>query len=451
MTILPKNADDKVRRYFEYYSQRLQGQPVEEIAQALGFWWPEHPSREPSDLYADLKSDGFPVCEVCGETPASIGHCGELEGKEKLSLLTEDDLPKLARRRLEDLRDEGLSVKDQVSGAMQKQGVATTTGKRAERSIITSKAVKDAKPLRLPDGRTAWVSLHPWEERRYRAPRVMVEPSKSDRAILAALTILDAEPVDQVRVPLIYHLRKMMFQTGINQSRLEELARTAQKDRRLEDLKVSDFINATEIEFHRALLTHYRRRSDFDDLPDEERTALLQRLCGFVNELLEAARKLQAFLEFGSKRGLPTKLVEDIERCLLAAELKDALGLSYREVGMTFGVPLHQDYYALKGYNKRDVELVKRGRNLYKQLLGDEVLYERHLEAVKPALKRSYAKFHEAIRAEDVEYGAKLIVELEAEQDGFLSVVLSKPSSKMRDMGVRFSTTRPSEDLRENQ
>lgn len=39
--------------------------------------------RKLAALYKRLANDGFPVCEVCGETPAQPEHCKELEGKRK--------------------------------------------------------------------------------------------------------------------------------------------------------------------------------------------------------------------------------------------------------------------------------------------------------------------------------------------------------------------------------
>lgn len=122
----------------------------------------------------------------------------------------------------------------------------------------------------------------------------------------------------------------------------------------------------------------------------------LQRLCGHINDLLEAARKVQAFLEHGN---LPKKRAENPQRWILAAELHDALGLTYREVGEALGAHMNSDYYAIKGTNKKAADMVKKGRELLLQVLKDEAFYRTHLAAVKPALERWHSRLKEALDA----------------------------------------------------
>lgn len=71
---IQKGPDSRVLKYLQFYQKRLDGRPEVEIAAALE-------AGSPTDLYAEPKNYGFPVCEVCGATPARGSHCGAAEKK----------------------------------------------------------------------------------------------------------------------------------------------------------------------------------------------------------------------------------------------------------------------------------------------------------------------------------------------------------------------------------
>ncbi len=77
----------------------------------------------------------------------------------------------------------------------------------------------------------------------------------------------------------------------------------------------------------------------FDDLPHQQRTILVVEACVQTNELLEALRKLVAFLEHGriSYRGPAATKVASKD--VAAAVLRDVDGLTNREIGERLGVP----------------------------------------------------------------------------------------------------------------
>jgi len=77
-----KEPDKRIQRYLVWYDKRLQGQPEDQILrefEALGFG--EFGS--PEILHQQLAADGFPVCRVCGATPARTDHCSKSEEKRK--------------------------------------------------------------------------------------------------------------------------------------------------------------------------------------------------------------------------------------------------------------------------------------------------------------------------------------------------------------------------------
>lgn len=76
MKSLGQEPDKRVLRYLKFYDLRLKGTPEGQVVKSLGF-------DSPSELYVQLRKDGFPVCEVCGETPTHPGHCEKPAGKRK--------------------------------------------------------------------------------------------------------------------------------------------------------------------------------------------------------------------------------------------------------------------------------------------------------------------------------------------------------------------------------
>ena len=60
--------DERVHRFVQFYGWKIKEVPEHSIARDLG-------QESPKALYHILSSDGFPVCPVCGATPAGPGHC----------------------------------------------------------------------------------------------------------------------------------------------------------------------------------------------------------------------------------------------------------------------------------------------------------------------------------------------------------------------------------------
>jgi hypothetical protein len=74
MASIPSKPDDRVLRFVKFYGKRIQGRAEDQIARDLDFG-------SPVALYQKLSQDGFPVCPVCGETPARPNHCAKIKGR----------------------------------------------------------------------------------------------------------------------------------------------------------------------------------------------------------------------------------------------------------------------------------------------------------------------------------------------------------------------------------
>ncbi len=128
------------------------------------------------------------------------------------------------------------------------------------------------------------------------------------------------------------------------------------------------------LDYPMALLSE--RRPGFDDLPYQEQLALLEGICDRVFEFLEALRKLVSFLEFGAfdpakgKAALPNRTVQNADRYIKAAVLRDVEGLTHPAIAEEMNVPLPRNYE-----HKKDIEAVRdlyeKGRTILERALGE--------------------------------------------------------------------------------
>jgi NADH dehydrogenase/NADH:ubiquinone oxidoreductase subunit G len=93
--------------------------------------------------------------------------------------------------------------------------------------------------------------------------------------------------------------------------------------------------------------------------------------CRRVNALLEASRQLGAFLEYGASDKDLRAPLEEVERYVRAAELKDVEGLSDRKIGEILGIePAPSDEIRRQNSNVRHA--VKQGKRLFTDAWGEE-------------------------------------------------------------------------------
>ncbi|MEW6635871.1 MAG: hypothetical protein AB1425_03560 [Actinomycetota bacterium] len=231
-------------------------------------------------------------------------------------------------------------------------------------------------PVRLGDsGQTVWIRLDGPRspERGYREILVSEEPLRTDRAILAAMTVLEGRTLD------VGLLRKVLPEiTPLRGESVWDRWTKAISGRRIRGA-------LQKLRHHQALdyvlmLLRYHRPG-FDDLPPEDRAALIAGLCSHVNDFLASLRKLVAFLEYGSPSRGTVAATRVAARDVKAAVLKDVDGLTYREIAKELGVPLPADF-SHKGDLPTVRKMVGRGRKVMEQALGAEG-WRTHTEAMK--------------------------------------------------------------------
>ena len=208
-------------------------------------------------------------------------------------------------------------------------------------------------------------------KRGYKEVRVSDRPLRTDEAVLAALTVLEGKQVEPREV------REALDASGIDL----DISLTGQYFER-RDLPAPLPIRLLEFVF---LLLRYHR-PDFDDLPREEKLDLIERTCVHINECTDAARKLTAFLEYGTPGKRHRGVARTADRDVRAAVRRDVDGWTYRRIGEELGVPLPQDF-AYKGDHPTVRQMVSRGRNILERALGKDG-WRKRIDTMRTEAKR---------------------------------------------------------------
>lgn len=246
----------------------------------------------------------------------------------------------------------------------------------------------EAYPVRFGAGRQVlWLRLDVGRsERGYRNVSVSDEPLRTDRAILAALTALEGRPLDTSR------LSRALRETtpSHNESAWDLWVRAVDGRGAIGEPLSGATAVPEDLQHHQALdyvlsvLRHHR--PDFDDLPREEKAALMVKSCAHVNEFLESLRKLVAFLEHGTPGCRTPAARKMADRDVAAAIFRDVDRLTYREIGEEIGVQ-PPDNFDYKGDHPTVRKMVGRGRDILKRALGEEGWWSQ-VEAMRAEAER---------------------------------------------------------------
>ena len=220
--------------------------------------------------------------------------------------------------------------------------------------------------LRLPHGQVLTLQLNAYAEsprndrRWFRRVEVREATSRTDKAALAALSVLEGSGV-----------------------RKEGVGRIA---RRLRGHHVD--LSAAEgklLAFARVLLLHHR--PDFDQV-SEEGIELLIRTCERVADVADKVRQLGEFLEFGSAdRPSARREVKDAQTDVYAAELHHIVGMSQQEVARKLRLAISERDRD-KGGHRTTASRIKRGTDLFVRALGEEG-WDRYRRTVRAAYEQS--------------------------------------------------------------
>lgn len=302
-------------------------------------------------------------------------------------------IPELAYRWLEALKDAGgLPDKKGYKIQHKSDGGMCLKATHVENPINTAPHT-DAKSIRLDNGQVLWLrhSLERQASEGYRSVRVIDKSQRTEKAILAALTVLESRPIDIERMRSALYLvddlspetlRRLRQQLTIkfdaewpdpasgedSEEFYDRLEQAWDNEKRAEQAYAD--LQPRSLQYITGLLRYYR--PDLDSYSREDQLALLQQTATRVNGLLEAMAKLTGFLEYGTPEGMP-KAVGDAGRDVRAAELRDIEGLTYREISAKLSAKLdisHSPDY--KGDYPATRKAVGRGRDILERAFGKE-------------------------------------------------------------------------------
>jgi hypothetical protein len=173
------------------------------------------------------------------------------------------------------------------------------------------------------------------------------------------------------------------------------------------------------------------RRPDFDACPLEEQLDLLNQHRKRINKFLEKQRDHVRFLEYGTTKGLPTRVVNLARDQVKAAVLKDVEDLSPREIADKLDVTL--DELDEKRYEEGDSKipvvsgLIEDGQLLLGKVFRGEGGWQKRAERMKAEAER-----YRSLSAEDKE------IEALAESKGW-TVEKARSYYRANPEGARFS------------
>jgi hypothetical protein len=259
--------------------------------------------------------------------------------------------------------------------------------------------------LQLLDGRQIPVWLGREELQLYYGGARRDEASeRAELATLAKLVALEPGPAGPRREPKtkedlkdtasVYRQGAHLY-VGMQEAReagadddLEAVKRAVAADPTVLENAGSDAMQAAaRMPFVEDVLRRYH--PDFCDRPREERIDLLIQGSQHVDPAWRALDALREFVQSGSQEGREKRKSPDPQLDVRAAELKEALGLTHREIGKILHVPRTQtDVH--QGGHRRVGHIIERGRRLLIENLG-EAGYSAHIEDVRADLRRRHA------------------------------------------------------------
>ncbi|MDQ5827340.1 MAG: hypothetical protein M3441_24535 [Chloroflexota bacterium] len=327
---------------------------------------------------------------------------------ERLESIQPSDVPVLAHSGLEWLNDHGLHAT---------RASLDTAGRRIIKPTKDEGPVKtppyfDAYPVRLDNTeQVVWLRPDPSRFRRGYRPIGVVGQRRETNATLAALTVLESSISDPEE------LHKTLLKVADLGPEILEKAWTFDEYesifpvlRELEDAEnpergaaetpaeekwvrllhkyvrgLDNYRKLHSLRYLVALLKYYR--PGFDKYSWEDQLALMERACAYFQGLVEAVRKLTAFLEYGTPSGLPNRAVETLDRDIQAAILKDVDDLTYREIGQELGIPPPRNV-DIKGDYSTARMAVNRGRKILERALEEKGGWSKEAEKMKAEATR---------------------------------------------------------------
>jgi hypothetical protein len=229
-------------------------------------------------------------------------------------------------------------------------------------------------------------------EQGYRRAEVLVGPSRTEDAYVAAVLALRGEEMEREgdkknrqSDEMARASKAILFSELMRSDRTDGAARDtvyqAMRDLHLYKegpSRATDFVEGLRLTPAYELLRYFRPQ--LDDMSEKERIELLERTIGYINNYLKALRRLTAFLQYGKTgayEGLPTKQVTQAGKQVRAAEFRELVKtergapLSYAKIGKLLGEKPTSGQ-APRSYERRIKRMVEAGKGILKQALGEQ-------------------------------------------------------------------------------
>jgi predicted RNase H-like HicB family nuclease len=273
----------------------------------------------------------------------------------------------------------------------------------------------DVRPVRLGKSlKKAWIRLEgPRTKAGYRNIEVLDKPLRTEAAIVAALTVLEATMIEdadfgRLQEALLAYVEAHVELRG--ESLLEVLdelptswfsEQKAGLDKELEHLtpekrknrlppswrqwERSHLLWKRTIRYIVALLRY--RRPDFDGYTLEQQLDLVDKHRKGINELLEKHREYMRLLEYGTPKRTkrpPERVWDQVK----AAVLKDVEELSLKEIANRLGVTFDEERYKVDSKIPAVTRLIEEGRRLLGKVLSSEGGWQKRAEKMKADAER---------------------------------------------------------------
>lgn len=349
--------DGRARGEFPALSELLAGATGEQVEEFFKFGW-THIALPGEGAAPPIESKPWDFAPWCGDVEA---YRESLYAGMAFGL---SDLRAFAREWLEELLRVGYHGMEESLGLPLKQQAGNLTSIPKPLPLYG-----EAYPVRVGEaGQVCWLQLDTGRsERGYRNVSISDEPLRTDKAIIAAMTALEGRPLDAERLGKALPEIVPFYGESVWDRWTKVL-----KERRSD----KEFVEALEglrhhqsLDYVLALLRYHR--PGFDEMPREDRVALVAGTCSYINTFLEALRKLMAYLEHGTPGRRIPAATKAASRDVRAAVLKDVDGLTHREIGQELGVPPPEDV-GHKGDHPTVRKMVRRGRAILAGALGEE-------------------------------------------------------------------------------
>ncbi len=286
----------------------------------------------------------------------------------------------------------------------------THKGKPLNRPVLEDPANMPSDPntypARLGNGQVVWVKQ---DERHYGRGAVrVVEKPRRNRAILAALTIMEARTADIDELGNLLPLIDLSHPDGVSKS-VDEAA-----DEGFDTwMRLAGAFDSGWFKYALALLRYFR--PNFDGLAEEEKRDLLLKCCERINKFLEASRHLSEFLEYGAPNRDQRPAVENPGRDVTAAVLRDVEQATHRRIANELLVDVSEKARCVGDYSAMG-RMVSRGRNILEQAFGKDEWAEKAEELRSEFIKRDALSFSENLMIDSArewgvgEHAARLIL-----------------------------------------